>query len=287
MNRQLSHRKSLLQGLALAVVALAPLTAVAGNMLYDSALVYYDFESLGSGSEVTDSGTAGLDLTASGAVSLVAGPAGGNAINLPDGIVLTPTVAGASDGVLDVTRDTEVTVAAWIKIANVGDGLYLASKSSVSPLFRGWAFQLRTDGRLQATWRYQNVAADRIFAFSTATIKDTDWHHIAMTFDYDATDTAGLGFKFYVDGVLGTSTLDPNAQGLATEADLSNTNPFTVSGRNGSQIDQGGSVDKFAFWKTALSAQAVSSLAVPEPCALCLLCLGGYTLIGSRPRKRA
>lgn len=286
MNRQQLRHQPWLTVLTFAALAMWPFAAASGNMLYDSALVYYDFESLGGGSEVTDSGTAGVNLTTSGAVSLVPGPLGGQAINLPDGIVLTPAVAGASDGVLDVTRDTPVTVAAWVKLSNVGGGLFLASKSSVSPLFRGWVFQLRTDGRLQATWRYQNVAADRIFAFSTATIKDTDWHHIAMTFDYDATDTDSLGFKFYVDGVLGTSTLDPNAQGLAVDADLSNTNPFTISGRNGSQIDQGGSIDKFAFWKTALSAPEITSLAVPEPCALCLLCLGGYVALSSCFRYR-
>jgi len=277
---------------ALASLAAFPL-APAFAAVYDTALVHYEFETLGSGGEVTDSASNGVDLLATGgAASLVAGPNGGNGLLLPDPVILTTTGTTSDDSILNVTRDTPFSIASWIKLQNAGDAFYLASKvirnvpgGSGSTDLRGWSLSLVSSGagasKLSAIWRYDNtpasgsVADNRIFVESAEFITDTDWHHVALTYSYDESD-ATRGIRLYIDGELvGMNTISAGLAGTS-DWDLSAQDaPFNLSGRYDTQLEVGGSVDEFAIWNSALTAQQVAGLAgVPEPASLSLLALG-------------
>ena len=262
---------------AAAVVAL-PLATANANTLYDSALVYYEFETLGAGGEVTDSGSNGVDLLAVDTqgfgtpANLITG-VNGNGLNLPDPVVLTTTGTASDDSILNVTRDTSFSVAAWVKLENNGDRFFLASKVIREDVgdgdgleLRGWSFDIGTGGKLTGLWRQDHTpvsgttAEARIIVDSDTTITDTEWHHVALTFDYDESD-ATRGMRLYLDGALLSMTASSTGLAGAGDIDLSNDSPFNLSGRYDSQLNEGGSVDDFAIWNSVLSATDIASLA--------------------------
>jgi hypothetical protein len=260
--------------IAFAMALTAVVTTTYGD-LYDSALVHYKFENLDN-NQVVDSGTAGITMTPTGAAGAL-GPAAivpgarpwtGNGIYLPDfdgnpnsdpGVILTPATAGG-DTALNTTRDTPFSVATWLQRSGTGNGMFIASKQESSGNFKGWIFQITRAGILQAIFRNQNTAAERISATANVSISDTEWHHVGMTFDYNETDPT-RGLRFYIDGVQVDATSTGTNIGMAgADRDLSTAAPFTISGRNGGQTDDGGSLDELAIWKSLVTPADFLSL---------------------------
>ncbi len=263
------------------VTAMTLMAVGASADLFDTAVVHYEFETLGGSGEVTDSGPNGVDLIAAGgSASLITGVVG-NGLQLYDGnpsanpVVLTTTGTSSDDSILNVTRDTPVSISAWIKLQNVGDRFFIASKmirnvpgGSGSTDLRGWSFDVSANtGKLTAIWRYDNtpdsgtVADNRIIIDSADHfITDTNWHHVALTYSYNEADTT-RGFRIYVDGEL--AGMNPVSTGLAgaSDWDLSaQDSPFNFSGRYDAQLNEGGSVDEFGFWNAVLSPAQIGTL---------------------------
>ncbi len=300
-------QQRLIQKLACAAASVVMVTTVSASTLYNSALVHYEFETLGSGGEVTDSGPNHVDLVAAGGTAnLIPGVNGvGNALDLTDNanpVVLTTTGTTSDDSILNVTRDTPWSVAAWVKLSNVGDRFYIVSKvirnvpgGSGSTDLRGWSFDISANtGKLTAIWRYDNTpvapmtaAEARIIVDTTDHfITDTDWHHVAMTFDYDELD-ATRGFRIYVDGELATMNASSTGLAGASDWDLSaQSSPFNLSGRYDSQLNEGGSVDDLAIWNSVLTPTEIASL-VPEPASVALMVTGAISLLTSGRRRCA
>jgi hypothetical protein len=133
---------------------------------------------------------------------------------------------------------------------------------------------------LQAIIRNQNTAAERIIVTATPTIADTDWHHVGFTFGYDEGD-ATRGLRMYIAGA--PVAMSASSTGMAgADRDLSTTVPFTVSGRNNGQVDDGGLIDDLAVWKSVLTPQdfaAIGSItSTPEPASLAGLCVAALVL---------
>ncbi|MCC6680765.1 MAG: LamG domain-containing protein [Phycisphaeraceae bacterium] len=295
-------QQGIIQKLACAAASAVMVTTVSASTLYNSALVHYDFETLGSGGEVTDSGPNGVHLVAAGGTAnLITGANGvGNGLQLPDPVILTTTGTTSDDSILNVTRDTPWTVAAWVKLSNVGDRFYIVSKvirnvpgGSGSTDLRGWSFDISANtGKLSAIWRYDNTpvlpmtaAEARIIVDTTDHfITDTDWHHVAMTFDYDELD-ATRGFRIYVDGDLAAmTTTNPGLAG-ASDWDLSaQSSPFNLSGRYDGQLNEGGSVDDLAIWNSVLTPTEIASL-VPEPASVVLMLAGALSVFSGGHRR--
>lgn len=258
---------------AMAMTLLSASLAQAG--LYDNALVHYTFDAFGDGNVLTDSGSAHIDLTtygtagAPGPAAIVSGarPWTGNGITIPDldglpnsdgGAFLAPVTLG-SDAALNTTRDTPFSLATWAQRSSTSNGFFIASKQQSGGDFKGWVFQISRTGILQAIFRNQNTAAERIIVSSVNPISDTQWHHLGLSFQYNETD-ATRDVRMYVDGVAVDVTATATNLGMAgADRDLSNTVPFTISGRNGSQVDDGGQLDEFAIWKSSLSASDFAS----------------------------
>ncbi len=265
--------------------------------LYDSALVHYEFESLGAGGEVADSSPNNVDLIASGGTASLINGITGNAIRLPDGVVLTTTGTGSDDSILNVTRDTSFSLAAWIKLENATDRFFLASKvlredpndSDTGLELQGWSFTVDAGGKLAAIWRYDHTptsgtSADaRIIVNSDTTITDTAWHHVALTFSYDEAD-ATRGMRIYLDGTLQPMTASSTGLAGIADYDLSHDSPFNFSGRYDSQLNEGGAVDDFAVWNSVLSPSDIAALA-PEPATFSLL-LGSLLYVGRASVRR-
>lgn len=258
-------RNLLIAGVA-ATSAILPLFVPAyGNSLYDSAVVYYPFETLGAAGEVTDANANNVHLVASGGAASLVNGVDGNGIRLPDGVVLTTTATGSDDSVLNVTRDTPFTIASWVKLENATDRFYLASKyrrDTGGPLeLRGWSFGVDNAGVLDAIFRLdQALGVDgRIQIRTTTSIADTNWHHVAMTFAYDETDET-RGMRLYIDGVLQPMTALATGLAGVNDIDLSHDWPFVLSGRYDVQLNEGGSADDLAIWKTVLTPQQIASL---------------------------
>ncbi len=274
----MKYQQNYIKGLAAVGIAVMPLASASASSLYDSALVYYEFETLGAGGEVTDSGPNSVDLLAVDAqgfetpANLVTG-VNGNGLLLPDPVILTTTGTTSDDSILNVTRDTPITVASWVKLENVGDRFFLASKMIREDIgdgdgleLRGWSFDIGSGGKLTGLFRYDHTPVSgtsseaRIIADSVTTITDTDWHHVALTFSYDETDDT-RGIRLYLDGELVTMTAVSTGLAGVDDIDLSSDSPFNLSGRYDSQLNEGGSVDDFAIWNSALTATDIASLA--------------------------
>ncbi len=119
---------------------------------------------------------------------------------------------------------------------------------------------------------------------SVVPVNDGSWHHIAYVQDHPP----GLPMRrtLYVDGVL--SSQDPFVEAY------SGVNPslWSIGVSLRSDVTPQyleGSVDDLRFYDVALTAEQIGVLAIPEPSCLCLLSIGGVSLLvlGRRsPRSR-
>ncbi|MCC6680764.1 MAG: hypothetical protein IT445_07665 [Phycisphaeraceae bacterium] len=266
--------------LSAVVTAMMLMAAGASADLFGSAVVHYEFETLGGTGEVTDSGPNGVDLlvAAGTTANLVTGIVG-NGMQIYDPgntnlVVLTTTGTTSDDSILNVTRDTPVSISAWVKLENVGDRLFIASKmirnvpgGSGSTDLRGWSFDISANtGKLTAIWRYDNtpdvgtVGENRIIIDSTTLITDTNWHHVGLSYGYNEAD-AYRGFQIYVDGQASGMTAVSTGLAGASDWDLSAQDaPFNFGGRYDAQLNEGGNVDEFGFWNATLTPLQMQSL---------------------------
>ncbi len=152
--------------------------------------------------------------------------------------------AGTSN-TLDLTNN--FTIATWVKVnANGTPGYYILTKRNDGSLGDNYAlaYGLVSLGASKYTLWSDFTAAARIPL--TSTVTDTNWHHVAYT--YDGTTVSG-----YLDGVLdATSTQSFSFQ--------TNTSTFRVGTSNGSANLLNGSLDDIQIYNKALSATDVADI---------------------------
>ena len=209
---------------------------------------------------------------------------GGTAVSFPNETGAAPyhrINLGDSAGVLGGL--TAATVSMWVKSDdNSSDHTYLSisnfAQDSDSTIF--W----RDD---DAGTAGSNVLAVLVASNRTTggTINDTNWHHVAFT--YQASTPEGL--KLYLDGTkVGVSDTTTSA------IPFSGTDPLTAgnaSNPSSSTKDMIGSMDEIAIYNSALTDAQIAMLAsgvdptlVPEPSSLLLMGMVGGGLLLRRGR---
>jgi hypothetical protein len=166
----------------------------APSPLLTGLLAYWKLDNNGSG------GVSGLDSTGlgrnlsapngTGGVSLGAGIINGSASFNGD----ESTYFSRDGGFLDGSRN-KYSISAWVK-TTIEDDLFVVDNATGN----NWGgsaigLDMLSDGRIYGSVFYDDVPNfDR--AYSTTSINDGDWHHIAMTWDKDTF------IRAYVDGLL-------------------------------------------------------------------------------------
>lgn len=157
------------------------------------------------------------------------------------------------DGVDDFVRVTnptsfnfgtaDFTMAAWVKRRVIGEEHMIISKSDENAWAAGG--KLFNIGATNRLFLDQNGVG---FETSSATIADTDWHHVVVTFD-DTTNTV----LFYIDGAL-----DGGGGVLALTAD--NGAHVVKIGRIGTDPAIDGMLDDVRVYSKVLSAAEIKQL---------------------------
>ena len=148
---------------------------------------------------------------------------------------------------------TEGTIAAWVRLSASGENTIfgLSDDGDVSSLLK---FSIDAG---QLKWTNLNDAGDNVVAFSTATINDDLWHHVAVTVD-------ATGNKLYIDGVQASVSY---SSGAATNSQFANDITVTDEasiGRsvqnNTVQAEFNGQIDDHRVYSRSLSSTDIAEL---------------------------
>lgn len=146
-----------------------------------------------------------------------------------------------------VTTADALTMCIWAKLDS--DSLSTSSNSSSNPIALGGnefaRFRIQNEGTI--CWYYiSNGAINATFAVSD--IVGGDWHHYALTWQ------GGVGAKFYLDGVLKSTTNNTNLKTITA------TSGWRL-GEYGNNIETfDGQLSDFRFYATCLSADEIKEL---------------------------
>lgn len=207
---------------------------------------------------------------------------GGGYANFSGTQSLVATTAGNAATVLGAAG-YPFTFAAWIRlpapVTTTGRGTIMSlSTTTSSGDFMTMSVGYSEDRDFEANRRFGGTTNLIDADGSASIITNGVWHHVAAVYGSPSS------LDLYVDGVL--QTLNPavtpvtfpttvNAVGIGV-FQRNNATPATDRFR--------GDIDDARLYNTALSAQEVAVLAVPEPHALLLIIFGGIGLWGARRR---
>jgi hypothetical protein len=113
---------------------------------------------------------------------------------------------------------------------------------------------------------------------SAATLAAGGWHHVAAVY------ASPTSLEMYVDGILQTNNPTPPAS--VTFPTLVNAVNIGVFQRTSATDRYRGDIDDARLYNTALTAQEVAALAVPEPQTWFLLVISSFGAIGCRKFNR-
>jgi hypothetical protein len=240
-----SRRGATCKAALLALFALAALPAAASASAYSQAVLSDGpaaYWRLGepSGSLATDQ-TANANL---------AGYSGGATLAQPGALAGDADTSVSFDGVNDALSAPDAstldlasgaTVELWVKRAKSGWQVIAGKPGNGQSRFENYALWFDSGNFLRAFFGNGLAYA----SISSAAPLDTNWHHVAATYD-NAT------IRLYIDGALNASTsstiqLTPNAQPMNLARDQFNSFFF------------GGQLDEVAIYPSALSAARISN----------------------------
>jgi len=250
---------------ARAVAALAVGAALAGGLAapaaadHDALAGHWPLDELTEGGTKTpDRSGHGLDMTADGALGVIAGQLGG-ALDFP---VATVVLKVPGSPVLEPAAG--VTVSAWVKRSGPPGGFrYLiakgAMKNASSCYAASYAIYAPGTGLRFYVWR---ATAGYVLSPSTpATVFDGNWHHVAGTYD-------GATVRAYLDGAqVGNGTQAPGTirYGLP-DNDL---RIGSYGGDAGCGLPYNGGIDDVRIYNRALTPEEVAAIrAAPSTPAL-------------------
>lgn len=288
----------------LVLLASASLPFVAQAATYTDAVlasnpvVYYQFQ--GTGTTVTDSGSAAINGTASStATQGASGPSGAGFLPNNTGVTIVRNTTTADSFVslssaslrTALNGAAAVSVELWINPSTitVNQGLFNIPITASGTYAAGLGIDLwnangdiRLSGRSQPGDTFQN----QVF---NAGITSSSWTHLVAIFNY-ANDTLTL----YVNGVsLGSKSVNFGSETLNITAGTGSV-VDTYLGRNGQSgaaaNSYGGGIDEFALYNYALSAEDVlahyTASTIPEPSTLGALIGGTAIAVAFVSRRR-
>lgn len=159
-------------------------------------------------------------------------------INLDQNFAFTPT--------------DPFTVEAWIKFDQPGLKQIISKLGTESGNYRGWGFQITTEGYLSGFVTTQWSLNTRYVRGTTFFFDDT-WHHVAMTFDGEDT------ILLYLDGVeepIGYVNLSGNITTIETTAQTHIGN-YHDNGFQGEYFD--GNIEELRIWNGVRSQSEIQA----------------------------
>ena len=154
--------------------------------------------------------------------------------------------------VLDFERTSSFSISAWVKRGGTGVNDTIVSKMESSGNFRGYLLFIGTTNVVKFVLRNQNLSDRRIFVDSTSTITDTNWHHIAMTYNGSSNVS---GINIYIDGVSDTVSTS-GTLGFTTL----NSSPFNIGARDTNSLFATANIDEPAVFDYELTSTEVSNI---------------------------
>jgi lysophospholipase L1-like esterase len=217
-------------------------TVVVTVMVATSAGTWFFDE--GSGTVALDSSGNGNDGTLNGSPVWTTGISG-SALDFSGGSdrVLVPDSSS-----LDVSD--QITIAVWVKPRKTGTQ-YVVKKARIN-VTDGYELSLSGNGKVFA--RFNQASAGNTYRLDSQSFYPNDgntWMHVAATYD-------GQEIKFYVDGVLETSS---SAQGLVI---ATNSNDLSIGAQDDGLNPVDGVIDQVHIYNYALTATDIQDLANSE-----------------------
>jgi len=195
------------------------------------------------------------DSSASGDTSLGTAAAFANTKSiLLDGV--DDYVDCGTNSSLNFERTDAFSYSLWVKRNSIGANHILLSKMAPTGNRRGMFFNLNTSNAIVIVLRTDTSnTSQRLLWKSTATITDSNWHHLVFTYDGSSTINGG---KIYIDKVV--SSLD-GASGGALSATIENTAPFLIGAMSTAPLNPADAItDEVAVFNSELSASNVNAI---------------------------
>jgi hypothetical protein len=146
---------------------------------------------------------------------------------------------------------TEMSISCWLKRNSTGHDRIFGWWGSASPYANQRRFGFAFDSSNELLFQTSPDGATMNFARSTATITDTAWHHVAVT--YKANSPNGI-VKFYIDGQQSATTGDASATiyNLSTDYMIAFLAPNDTSGR-----EFYGNIDELSVFTNELTSAQI------------------------------
>ena len=154
--------------------------------------------------------------------------------------------------VLDFERTSAFSISAWVARAATGINETIVAKMESSGNFRGYILFINSSNQIRFILRSQNSSSKRLYATTTATITDTNYHHITLTY---SGNSATSGIKIYIDGVSVSLTKQHTLNATTV-----NAAPFQIGARNSASIFAKSAIDEVSLFNTELSASDVTTI---------------------------
>ena len=172
---------------------------------------------------------------------------------LLDGVDDFVTMGNASS--LGFDRTDAFSISAWIKRSGIGVTDTIVSKmTNVSTdVGKGYLFFIASSNKLAMLMRTNNTSGNKLDIISQNTIADTNWHHVAVTYD-----GSGLvsGLELYIDGQL--QTLVTRSGTLTTS--ITNTIGFNIGARDNTELFTAANIDEVSVYNSELSSSNITSI---------------------------
>lgn len=154
--------------------------------------------------------------------------------------------------VLDFSKTDSFSFSCWIKRDALGSEQVILGKIDNASPYKGYELALLSGNTYRVMFRHSNPSYQRFIRNSSSTIADTNWHHIAFTYDGSASPT---GINLYLDG-----SLDNGSTTGTISSDMTNSFPFCISSRNQATAFYSGLVDEVGVFNSELSASDITAI---------------------------
>jgi concanavalin A-like lectin/glucanase superfamily protein len=159
---------------------------------------------------------------------------------------------------LNIPATTNFTIEAWVQPQSATtsyDVMSILEKRYTPDAFSAVGYELcLISGKLAVQISDSlNVYPLVVVADSTADLRDTYWHHVAVSVNRTCTD----GGRLYVDGVR-VATFDPSSE----QGDLTNTQPLLIGMHPDPSLDCNfrGGIDEVTLYKRALTDDQIAAI---------------------------